>query len=151
DGTCDRGPAAGLPARAAPADGRAALARGDRATARPRPQLSRETSHARRAAAARSALSFRRSPRSRRRPHFETNRQRPLIRTNPMSAERQFSQRADDEALAWATRLDGGDLSPAELAVLDAWLATDPSHAWRLAACEQFYAQLHATLPAMAA
>lgn len=58
---------------------------------------------------------------------------------------------ADDEAIAWATRLDGGDLSPAELALLDAWLACDPVRQWRLAHYQQFYAQLHGTLPAMAA
>lgn len=57
----------------------------------------------------------------------------------------------EDEALAWATRLDAGDLTPADLAVLDAWLAAAPAHAWRLAHYQQFYAQLHGTLPALAA
>ena len=57
----------------------------------------------------------------------------------------------EDEALAWATRFDAGDLTPAELALLDAWLAADPAHGWRLAHYQQFYAQLHGTLPAMAA
>lgn len=57
----------------------------------------------------------------------------------------------DEEALAWATRLDGGNLTPAELAVLDAWLACDPARQWRLAHYQHFYAQLHGTLPALAA
>jgi transmembrane sensor len=68
-----------------------------------------------------------------------------------MNTPKQHSRRMDDEALTWATRLDGGNLSPADLAVLNAWLASDPSHQWRLAHYQQFYAQLHGTLPAMAA
>ena len=57
----------------------------------------------------------------------------------------------DHEAIAWATRLDGGNLTPAELAELNAWLACNPARQWRLAHYQQFYAQLHGTLPAMAA
>ena len=68
-----------------------------------------------------------------------------------MPVENSLRSRRDDEALHWATRLDGGGLTPADLAVLDAWLASDPSHPWRLAHHQQFYAQLHGTLPAMAA
>ena len=67
-----------------------------------------------------------------------------------MKPDKSSSIHLDDEAINWATRLDGGDLSPAELAVLDAWLASDPSHPWRLAHYQQFYAQLHGTLPAIA-
>ncbi len=57
----------------------------------------------------------------------------------------------DDEALAWATRCDAGALSLADQSALDAWLASDPAHSWRLAHYRQFYAQLHGTVPAMAA
>jgi len=68
-----------------------------------------------------------------------------------MKPENHPALSADDEALVWATRLDGGNLSPTELALLDAWLACDPARQWRLAHYQQFYAQLHGTLPAMAA
>ncbi len=68
-----------------------------------------------------------------------------------MNPENQTALPADDEALVWATRLDGGNLTPADLATLNAWLACDPARQWRLAHYQQFYAQLHGTLPAMAA
>lgn len=61
------------------------------------------------------------------------------------------SHQMDDEALRWATRLDGGVLSPAEQAALGRWLAADPARQWRLAHFQRFYAQLHGTLPAMEA
>lgn len=61
------------------------------------------------------------------------------------------SQHMDEEALRWATRLDGGSLSPAEQASLAGWLAADPAHEWRLAHFQQFYIQLRSTLPVMAA
>ncbi len=59
------------------------------------------------------------------------------------------SEQKDEEALRWATRLDGGTLSPDENASLASWLAADPAHEWRLAHFQQFYAQLHSTLPVM--
>ncbi len=62
-----------------------------------------------------------------------------------------ISQRMDDEALAWAVRLDRGALSPAEQAALAEWFAADPAHEWRLAHFQQFCAQLHGTLTAMEA
>ncbi|MBL9205688.1 MAG: FecR domain-containing protein [Opitutaceae bacterium] len=68
-----------------------------------------------------------------------------------MKPEKPSSLHLDDEAIHWATRLDGGDLTPDERARLDAWLAGDPAGRWRLAHYQQFYAQLHGTLPAMAA
>jgi transmembrane sensor len=68
-----------------------------------------------------------------------------------MSPDKSTSLHLDDEAIAWATRLDGGNLSPAELATLDAWLARDSACRWRLAHYQQLFAQLHGTLPAMAA
>ena len=68
-----------------------------------------------------------------------------------MNTPKQTSRRMEDEALTWATRLDGANLSPAEMATLNAWLASEPSHPWRLAHYQQFYAQLHGTVPAMAA
>lgn len=61
------------------------------------------------------------------------------------------SQHMDEEALRWATRLDGGSLSPAETASLAGWLAADPAHEWRLAHFQQFYVQLRSTLPVLAA
>jgi transmembrane sensor len=68
-----------------------------------------------------------------------------------MNTPKQNSRRMEDEALTWATRLDGGNLSPAEMATLNAWLASEPSHPWRLAHYQQFYAQIHGTVPALAA
>ena len=68
-----------------------------------------------------------------------------------MYPDKQTPLHPDDEALAWATRLDGGDFTPADQAALEAWLASDPARQWRLAHYQQFFAQLHDTLPAMAA
>ena len=56
----------------------------------------------------------------------------------------------DEEALAWASRLDAG-LAPREQAAFARWLARDPAHEWRLAHYRQFYAQLHGTVPALLA
>lgn len=58
--------------------------------------------------------------------------------------------RMDEEACAWASRLDAG-LEAGELAALRVWLARDPAHAWRLAHFRQFYAQLHGTVPRLLA
>lgn len=65
----------------------------------------------------------------------------------------EFHEKSDpeDPALRWATRLDAGDLTGVETAELEAWLRTDPTHGWRLAHYRHFYAQLHGTLPALAA
>jgi transmembrane sensor len=41
---------------------------------------------------------------------------------------RTSSQEIDDQAAAWAARIDAGDLEPVEEARLDAWLAADPRH-----------------------
>jgi transmembrane sensor len=71
--------------------------------------------------------------------------------TMPIPPEKSTSPHLDDEAIRWATRLDGGELAPAELAAFDAWLARDATCPWRLAHYQQFFAQLHGTLPAMAA
>lgn len=62
-----------------------------------------------------------------------------------------ISQRRDDEALAWATRLDGAGLTSTEQAALANWLAADAAHEWRLAHFRQFFAQMHGTLPVLAA
>ena len=68
-----------------------------------------------------------------------------------MNPANRHSQQIEDQALTWANRLDGGELPPEDRVALDAWLARDSAHEWRLAHYRQFYAQLHGTLPAMAA
>jgi transmembrane sensor len=60
---------------------------------------------------------------------------------------KQDSCRMDREALAWATRLDGGALAATEQEQLDGWLAQSPSHAWRLAHFRAFYGRMHAEVP----
>jgi transmembrane sensor len=67
-----------------------------------------------------------------------------------MPAENPASNRMEDDAFAWATRLDGG-LTPADRAELDAWLGQNPAHEWRLAHYRQFYAKIHGSVPVLAA
>lgn len=64
-----------------------------------------------------------------------------------MNLKTPSADRRDDEAAAWATRLDGGPLPATAQASLDAWLAQDPAHAWRLGHYQRFYAELHGTMP----
>lgn len=54
---------------------------------------------------------------------------------------------ADEEAALWAARLDGSDLSAADRAALDAWLASDPSRRALLSSYCQFSADLEQLLP----
>jgi len=67
-----------------------------------------------------------------------------------MSAPRHALSRTDEEALAWASRLDAG-LSAGEREELGRWLARDPAREWRLAHYRRFYAQLHGTVPILLA
>ncbi len=60
------------------------------------------------------------------------------------------SSRMEDDAFEWATRLDGG-LTPEDRAELDAWLAQNPAHEWRLAHYRQFYANIHGSVPVLSA
>jgi len=57
----------------------------------------------------------------------------------------------DEQASLWAARLDGGPLSPADRAELDAWLAADSGHAALLARYTDFSADLELALPELAA
>lgn len=54
-----------------------------------------------------------------------------------------------DQAALWAARLEGSDLSAADRAALDAWLAEDPSHRALLSSYCQFSADLEVQLPAL--
>jgi transmembrane sensor len=54
---------------------------------------------------------------------------------------------AEEQASLWAARLDGSDLTPADRAALDAWLAAAPAHRALLSAYCQFSADLEQQLP----
>ncbi|HEY4302410.1 MAG TPA: FecR domain-containing protein [Candidatus Didemnitutus sp.] len=55
----------------------------------------------------------------------------------------------DEQASLWAARLDGGILSSADRANLEAWLAEDPAHREHLSLYCQFSADLEQQLPLM--
>lgn len=57
----------------------------------------------------------------------------------------------DEQAAAWAARLDGDTLAPGERAALDAWLAQDPNHRAALSEYCQLSADLEERLPALVA
>lgn len=56
-----------------------------------------------------------------------------------MQAQR---ERIEDEASLWAARLDGGGMTDADRAALDAWLAGNPEHRWVLSRYRQLSAEL---------
>jgi transmembrane sensor len=58
---------------------------------------------------------------------------------------------ADEQASLWAARLDGSELTAADRAALDAWLAADPAHRALLSRYCQFSADLEQSLPALVA
>jgi len=57
----------------------------------------------------------------------------------------------EEQASLWAARLDGGALSPADRAELDAWLAADSGHAALLARYTDLSAELDLAVPELAA
>jgi transmembrane sensor len=60
-----------------------------------------------------------------------------------------FNPAADEQASLWAARLDGSELSAADRAALEAWLARDPSHRNLLTQYCQFSADLEQKLPVL--
>ena len=58
---------------------------------------------------------------------------------------------ADEKAALWAARLDGSELSAADRAQLDDWLASDPAHRSLLSRYCQFSADLEQPLAALVA
>ena len=50
--------------------------------------------------------------------------------------------RIEDEASLWAARLDGGGMTDADRATLEAWLEADPEHRWVLSRYRQLSSQL---------
>lgn len=57
------------------------------------------------------------------------------------------SPAAEEQAALWAARLDGSELSAADHAALDTWLAADPVHRGLLSSYCQFSADLEQQLP----
>jgi transmembrane sensor len=66
-----------------------------------------------------------------------------------MNSQPQQDSIANDQAALWAARLEGGSLSAADRAALDAWLAENPAHRARLSHYCQFSADLEIQLPAL--
>ena len=58
---------------------------------------------------------------------------------------------AEEQASLWAARLDGGSLTAADRAALDAWLAENPAHRSLLSCYGQFSADLEENLLALVA
>jgi transmembrane sensor len=58
---------------------------------------------------------------------------------------------AEEQASLWAARLDGGSLTTADRAALDAWLAENPAHRSLLSCYGQFSADLEENLLALVA
>jgi transmembrane sensor len=57
--------------------------------------------------------------------------------------------RIEHEASLWTVRREAGELSPAEQAEFDGWLAADPEHRWVLSRYRELAAQLAAQVPVL--
>lgn len=66
-----------------------------------------------------------------------------------MSSQPSINPAADEQASLWAARLEGANLSAADRAALDAWLAESPAHRALLSNYCQFSADLEVQLPAL--
>lgn len=60
-----------------------------------------------------------------------------------------FDPNAEEQAALWAARLDGSELSAAQLAELEAWLAENPAHRPLLSRYTQLSVELEEHLPAL--
>lgn len=67
-----------------------------------------------------------------------------------MNPSQPTSLQAEEQASLWAARLDGGALSAADRASLNAWLDADPAHRLLLSSYCQFSADLEQQLPLLA-
>lgn len=64
-------------------------------------------------------------------------------------SEHTFDPNAEEQAALWAARLDGSELTAAQLAELEAWLAENPAHRPLLSRYTQLSADLEEHLPVL--
>lgn len=65
------------------------------------------------------------------------------------ASEHTFDPNAEEQAALWAARLDGSQLTEAQLAELETWLAANPAHRTLLSRYTQLSVELEEHLPAL--